>query len=318
MGTFLEAFRTQAGSGQTLRFDRFVELALYHPELGYYRRPVVRVGTGPGTDFYTATNSAPVFGEMILAAIRQLLNGEDLARYTFVEIGAENPGGVLSGLTHPFGAARTVRVGELFAVEGRCVVFSNELFDAQPFRRFRVRAGAWRELGVKADTDGLVEVELTTALPDFLPAGAPDGYQLDAPTEAVNLAASIARRNWQGLFLACDYGKSWEELAHSTPIGTARAYRRHRQSNDLLAHPGEQDLTCHLCWDWLAQALKAKGFAEPIVESQEAFFVHHAGSYIEAVTSEEAARFSEKKLSLLQLLHPSHLGRKFQVLHAIR
>lgn len=146
MGTFLEAFRSQAGPGRTLRFDRFVELALYHPELGYYRRQRQRVGTGPDTDFYTASHSAPVFGEIILAAIGQLLNGEDLSRYTFVEIGAEIPGGVLAGIAHPFGAARTVRVGELFAVEGRCVVFSNELFDAQPFRRFRVRGelgGNW-------------------------------------------------------------------------------------------------------------------------------------------------------------------------------
>jgi SAM-dependent MidA family methyltransferase len=164
----------------------------------------------------------------------------------------------------------------------------------------------------------LTEVELTAALPDFLPPDAPEGYHLDAPTEAVSLATAIARRNWQGLFLACDYGKSWAELAHGTPLGTARAYRRHRQSNDLLAYPGEQDLTCHLCWDWLAQALKAEGFAEPVLESQEAFFVHHAGRYIEEVTGQEAARFSEKKLSLLQLLHPSNLGRKFQVLHAIR
>ena len=318
MGTFLEALRSQAGAGRTLRFDRFVELALYHPELGYYRRPRPRVGTGPDTDFYTASTSGPVFGEMILAAIAQLLNGEDLSRYTFVEIGAETPGGILAGIAHPFGAARTVRVGELFAVEGRCVVFSNELFDAQPFRRFRVRGGAWRELGVRAGPDALDEVELTTALPDFLPPGAPEGYQLDAPTEAAALATSIARRNWQGLFLACDYGKSWDELAHFTPLGTARAYRRHRQSNDLLAHPGEQDLTCHLCWDWLIQALVAEGFGQPVLESQEAFFVLHAGKYIEEVTGQEAARFSEKKLSLLQLLHPSHLGRKFQVLHAIR
>jgi SAM-dependent MidA family methyltransferase len=318
MGTFLEAFRSLAGAGQTLRFDRFVELALYHPELGYYRRQRPRVGTGPGTDFYTASNSAPVFGEMILAAIAQLLNGEDLRRYTFVEIGAETPGGILAGVAHPFGAARTVRVGELFAVEGRCVVFSNELFDAQPFRRFRVRGGAWRELGVRAGAEALEEVELSTALPDFLPAGAPEGYHLDAPTEAVTLAASIARRSWQGLFLACDYGKSWAELAHATPIGTARAYRRHRQSNDLLSNPGEQDLTCHLCWDWLIQALQAEGFAQPVVESQEAFFVLHAGRYIEEVTAQEATRFSEKKLSLLQLLHPSHLGRKFQILHAVR
>ena len=32
----------------------------------------------------------------------------------------------------------------------------------------------------------------------------------------------------------------------------------------------------------------------------------------------EATRVSPRKLALLQLLHPSHLGQKFQVLHARR
>ena len=318
MGSFLEAFRSQAGESGTLRFDRFVELALYHPDLGYYRRPRPRVGTGPGTDFYTAATSGPVFGEMILAAVSGLLGGQNLAAYTFVEVGAESAGGILAGLAHPFGAARTLRLGEPLAVEGLCVVFSNELFDAQPFRRFQVRNGSWRELGVKLGPGGLEEAELSTLLPDFLPGDAGEGYQLDAPTDAATLARTIAAGHWQGLFLACDYGKSWQELAYGTPSGTARAYRRHRQSNDLLANPGEQDLTSHVCWDWLIQALQDQGFSQTAVESQEAFFVRHAGAYIEQVAAQEAARFSARKQSLLQLLHPSHLGRKFQVLHGIR
>jgi len=318
MGSLLEAFRSQAGAGGALRFDRFVELALYHPEFGYYRRRSPRVGTGPGTDFYTATTSGPIFGEMILAAASDLLRGHDLATYTFVEVGAESSGGILAAVAHPFGAARTLRLGERLTVEGSCVVFSNELFDAQPFRRFRVRDGSWRELGVKIGPAGLEEAELSTLLPDFLPGDAGEGYQLDAPTEATTLASTLAAGDWQGLFLACDYGKSWQELAYGTPSGTARAYRRHRQSNDLLASPGDQDLTCHVCWDWLVQALQDHGFTQTAVESQEAFFVRHAASYIEAVTSQEAARFSARKQSLLQLLHPANLGRKFQVLYGIR
>ena len=82
--------------------------------------------------------------------------------------------------------------------------------------------------------------------------------------------------------------------------------------------PGERDLTCHVCWDWLADALARHGFAAPQVESQESFFVHHAADFLATATTAEAGRFSEKKLSLLQLLHPSHLGQKFQTLHAWR
>ena len=127
--------------------------------------------------------------------------------------------------------------------------------------------------------------QLPVTAPVELPATAPEGYVIDAPLAAVALAREIAAESWSGLFIACDYGKSWQELTESCPAGTARAYHQHTQSNDLLARPGEQDLTCHVCWDWLAAALASQGFVSPTVESQEAFFVHHAAGYIAATTA---------------------------------
>jgi len=195
------------------------------------------------------------------------------------------------------------------------VIFSNELLDAQPCRRFVARAGAWREFGVGLRRGLLTAVELDAVDPPPLPPSAPDGFVFDAPLAAVALLDQISAQPWTGLFVACDYGKTWAELA-ATPGGTLRAYHRHRQSNDLLARPGEQDLTCHVCWDWLTAALVRRGFPAPVVESQESFFIHHAGARIAAAA--EAPRLSPKKLALMQLLHPAHLGQKFQVLHARR
>ncbi len=315
---FLAAFHARAGAARVLPFDAFMDLALYHPSLGYYRQPRARVGYGRGTDFFTASTSGPVFGELLVAAVVQLLAGRDPRGFTFVEIGAEPTGSVMHGVTHPFGAVRTVGVGEDLRLSGPCVVFSNELFDAQPCRRFRRREGTWRELGVAATPDGLAEVEVDGSAPAFLPVDSPDGYVIDAALAAAELAGRIAAEPWTGLFLALDYGKSWQELAEVTPAGTARAYFRHTQGNDLLSQPGEQDLTCHVCWDWLVERLSQAGFTSPAVESQEAFFIRHANAYLAAVTAAEAGRFSPKKLSLQQLLHPAHLGQKFQALHATR
>jgi SAM-dependent MidA family methyltransferase len=317
---FREVFRHHADADHAMSFAQFMDLALYHPAVGYYRRDAARVGYTPGTDFFTASTSGPLFGELIAAACVTLLGRERAPRdYTFVEIGAESDGGVLAGVPHPFGEARTIRVGEPVAPAGNCVVFSNELFDAQPCRRFVFRDGLWREFGVALRGEALVEIETQIASPvTFLPSTAPEGYFFDAPAAATTLLSQIAAQPWNGLFVACDYGKSFRELAEATPAGTARAYFRHTQSNDLLARPGEQDLTCHVCWDWLSDALARAGFAAPTVESQEAFFIHHASDFIAATTATEAARFSQRKLSLLQLLHPAHLGQKFQVLHALR
>jgi len=316
---FAAAFLARSGGSGVLTFANFMALALYHPELGYYRQARPRVGYGQGTDFYTASSSGTVFGEMVAAACVTLLGGEAQAReHAFVEIGAEPGGGVLAGVTHPFASARTVRVGEALEISGRCVVFSNELFDAQPLRRFVRRGAMWRELGVSLRADTLQEIELSEVSAPWLPTEAVEGYLFDAPRAAAELAAGLAAQAWQGLFVAFDYGKSFNELATATPAGTARAYFQHTQSNDLLARPGEQDLTGHVCWDWLADALNGAGVTGSPVESQESFFIHHAGEFLAKAMATEAAKLSPRKLALLQLLHPSHLGQKFQVLHGLR
>ncbi len=296
-----------------------MDLALYHAELGYYRQARKRVGYGRDTDFYTASTSGAVFGEMVAASCVTLLGGEEHAReHAFVEVGAEPDGGILAGVAHPFASVRTVRVGEALQLSGRCVVFSNELFDAQPFRRFVKRGAVWKELGVALGADGLREVELDEVSAPWLPEIANEGYHFDAPRAAVDLAAGIVTQPWRGLFVAFDYGKSLAEISSATPAGTVRAYFQHTQSNELLARPGEQDLTGHVCWDWLSEALGGAGFTRMAVESQEAFFIHHAGPFLAQAMAAEATRMSQRKLALLQLLHPSHMGQKFQVLHGLR
>ena len=325
---FLTAFRSSAGTDGVMTFAEFMALALYDGRVGYYRRERQRVGRAPGTDFFTAETAGKFFGEIVVAACVTLLGGEkEAARHEFVEIGAEpahsahggENGGALAGVAHPFAQVRVVRVGEPTVLAGPCVVFSNELFDAQPLRRFVRRGGAWRELGVALHGTTLGEVELGLVTEPWLPTAAPEGYIFDAPRAAARLVADIAAQPWHGLFVACDYGKTFAALAHESPVGTARAYHRHTQSNDLLARPGEQDLTGHVCWDWLADALIAHNFTAADVETQEAFFVRHAAGWLERVFAAEARDpLSPRKRALMQLLHPAQMGQKFQVLHARR
>jgi SAM-dependent MidA family methyltransferase len=300
-------------------FGDFMDVALYEPKVGYYTRDTVRVGYGAGTDFLTATTSGPLFGKLVSAACVHLLGDVDPGQYQFVEIGAERGAGILDGVDHPFHSARTVGVGNVASIRGHSIVFSNELFDAQPFRRFRKAAEGWKELGVSLVGEVLSEVELEVAHPAIpFPDDAPPGYTIDAPLAAADLARSIASQPWTGLFLAFDYGKTWEELAYATLPGTARGYRHHVQNNDLLAFAGDQDLTCHICWDWIGDAIAGVGFLHPKVESQEAFFIRHSGAFIEALMAAEGARMSRDKLSLMQLLHPAHMGQKFQAMWALR
>jgi SAM-dependent MidA family methyltransferase len=320
---FLAVFRAHADQRGRMSFATFMDLALYHPGVGYYRRPGVRVGRGPGTDFYTASTSSPVFGELVASACATLLESaqRNPRQHRFIELGTE-PGsdGVLAGVDHSFANVSCVRLADPIALAGECVVFSNELFDAQPFVRTVFRGGRWIELGVELRGDALVEVELDSPPPVAAPSAASsrEDYRFDQPIAAASLAERIAAQSWRGLFVAFDYGKTFRELVENTPAGTARAYFQHTQSNDLVARPGEQDLTCHICWDWIADALRRHGFREPALSFQEAFLIRHAGPRIAAISAAEARQLSPRKLALMQLLHPSQMGHKFQVMHALR
>ena len=321
---FFEIFATEPNAATGVPFARYMELAMYHPTAGYYTRDFKRVGRDAKADFFTATTFSPVFGELVVAAACQLLAPDAPQAYTFVEVAAEPGAGILRDLRHPFAAYRTISYGQPFVIPERSVVFSNELFDAQPFHRVVGRGGQWRELGVALHGRHLREVELPEFSPelaawaDRLPPTAEENYHLDLPLRIVPLLARLTRPAWTGLFLAFDYGRHWPELAENMPAGSARTYYRQKMGNDLLNRPGKQDITCHICWDWLEDGLARDGFGEPLVESQESFFMHYAVDTLAAITKAEAGTLSLRKRMLQQLLHPAHMGQKFQALHALR
>lgn len=307
-----------------MTFARFMEIVLYHPQAGYYIRNRRRTGRS-GADFLTASSLGTLFGESVAAAACALVAPDDPRELTFVEIGAEPGAPALSpAAASPFDACRTIGVTGPLQIPFRSIVFSNELFDAQTFHRVVRREGSWREIGVAIGDGGLAEVELARLSEpvarrvEDLPAAAPDGYRIDLPLGSVDLLRRITGQRWNGLFLAFDYGRSWKELCTEYPDGTARAYSAHRQGRDLLANPGDQDLTCHVCWDWLADGLRESGFRDIRLESQEAFFTRRASEFLAATLAAEASRFSPRKQELMQLLHPAHMGQKFQVLSALR
>ncbi len=321
---FLEIMGAEPGVAEGVPFARFMELAMYHPTAGYYTRDFRRVGRDRKADFYTATSFNPVFGELVVAATVKLLAPARAGDFHFVEIGAEPGGGVLRDIAHEFASYRTIRLGEPLTVSGPVVLFSNELFDAQPFHRVVWRRGAWRELGVALRDGKLTEVERPAFCPelaaeqDRLPKTSAEGYHLDLPLRCRPLLERIVGQPWTGLFLAFDYGRSWRELAEEMPSGTARTYFRQKMGDDLLNRPGEQDLTCHICWDWLEDGLVRSGFNEPVVESQESFFARHAAEALARMMTAEAHGLSPRKRMLMHLLHPAHMGQKFQALHALR
>ncbi len=321
-----QALEDASDSNRLLGFNHFVEIALYHPEFGYYQTSRERVGRSSQSDFFTASSLKGTFAPILVEAAIGLLENSGFTpeNTAWVEIGAEPGSALLDGTEAPFQSTQSIRVNEPLSLKGDLVVFSNELFDAQPFHSVIFREGAWKERMVEVGDSGIRIIEESTISPEIvpliaqLPNLAPEGYIVDLPTGSLNLMDKIIQQPWKGAFIAFDYGKTWRALTHDTPQGTARAYRRHQQNPNLLEYIGQQDLTCHVCWDWLETALGKNRFRSVELESQESFVLNRAPDFVKGVFESDTGIGGPMKGALRQLIHPSLMGQKFQSLSAVR
>ena len=164
-----------------MRFDRFMEMALYQPGLGYYVRSSGPLVVGRSGDFYTSVSVGPLFGRLLVKQFFQMWQAMGKpSRFWLIEQGAhdgqlardillwcrtETPdffAAIWYGIVHPSGKAeikpREVQEAEqiagltwfqdwdaVTAVSPSGVFFSNELVDAFPVRAIVCRNGAWLE-----------------------------------------------------------------------------------------------------------------------------------------------------------------------------
>lgn len=320
----ISKFAAQAEIENPFSFREYSRIALFDPDYGYYCRKLERVGRHAHADFFTASSLGSVFGQLVVAAIEKLLPTAQLADYTLVEIGTEPGKDAFELLDLPFQAKVNIPLGQPLRLPTKAIVFANELLDAQPFHRLCFQGGQWHEIGVAYNNGALQETPLpqpsVALLPllETLPTHMPEGYHLDISLDAELLLGAIASQPWSGLLLMMDYGKYWDELIQVCPQGTARGYYQHQQQTDLLAHPGQQDLTCHVCWDRLEHELIAAHMDIVQIQRQESFFMHHSQSAIQQIIENQPKQFDSARQALMQLLHPTHMGHAFQALWATR
>ncbi len=309
-----------------ISYRDYIELVLYADGCGYYTRDRERVGRSPDRDFYTAESLGKVFARLVTTAAHDLLGADTAARSTFIEIAAEPGTELLSRAPeHSFADSRVIRQGDPICADGPVVIFANEWLDALPFHRLIFSEGQWRERGVCLNSEQhLEEVLLDTFSPEVaaiserLPEQALEGYELDLPLAAETALADLLAQDWTGMILFFDYGKTWQALSTDCPMGTARTFQQHTQANDLLDQPGKKDITCDVCWDPLADILTEKGLQSVTLETQESFLVQRAQRAAESIISGTAGAFSPDRQTLMELIHPAHMGRRFQVLWGLR
>lgn len=327
-----------AAAGGRITFAEYMDLALYHPEYGYYSAGVVALGRGG--DFTTSPEVDPAFGALLATFVarcdaaldypphfllaehgagsgrlmRDLLDAiraTDLGLYSRLDPIIVERSHALRARQESLlaEAGHATRVRWAARVAGTGLVFSNELLDAFPVHRVVMVEGELCEIYVAVDADGnLVEERGPLSRPRLAayfadagltpPPGQPCEVNLAAPTWIQAVAAGLER----GFVLTIDYGDSAARLySPLRPEGTLLCYSNGRVTADPFAAPGAQDMTAHVDFTALERAGAAAGLETVATTRQMEFLVGLGmGERIAAVSQDLPASSTARQDRLAQ------------------
>lgn len=281
--------------------ERFMALALGHPQHGYY---ITRDPFGASGDFTTAPEISQMFGELIglwAAEVWRLLGSPPSLR--LVELGPGR-GSLMADFLRAaqvvpeFASALDIHLVETSPVlreaqrqkltgianpvswhvdlgnvpEGPAIFVANEFFDALPVRHYVQTPVGWRERLICIDQQDGFAFTLANEPERLIRTPAPQGTVLELGLVGQRVATSLA--SWLtrhgGAALIIDYGHAESGLGE-----TLQAVRAH-QFVSPFADPGEADLTAHVDFAALARAGRDEGVRTfgPVTQAD---FLHQLG-----------------------------------------
>ena len=205
------------------------------------------------------------------------------------------------------------------------IILSNELLDAFPVRRLGWNAPnqKWFEWGVAASGRKFVWTKIEKRegrLPSFLSHFTaslrnvlPDNFTVEIHPAAENWWRQAARSLNAGKLITADYGLTDDEIfLPSRKNGTLRAFFRHHFADDILANPGQQDLTAHVNFSRLQEIGEAAGLKTDFFSTQAKFLTRILE---DTLKEKKFAEWTSTRARQFQTLtHPEHLGCAFRVL----
>ena len=276
---------------------------------------IVEVGGGTGQ-----------FAEAVLQALQQRFPDVFSATHYFIDEASVHSRSRAQQRLAGFGTqVQFQSLAELDALEPG-IIFSNELLDAFPVNRVTLQADKLREFYVGVNEGGSFEWIIGEPSTERLSRHfASLGIELEEGQIAeVNLDVedwikSSSERIRSGYLIAVDYGAEASVLY--CPVehreGTLRAFQRHQFANDVLASPGEQDITSSVDWT-LVKMIGARSAFEVVTFERQDRFLLDAGLLDEMeLRIAETPRESERlrlRTSAREMILPGGLAESFQVL----
>ena len=339
--------------GGAIPFRRFMELALYHPEYGYYGSGRARVGKEG--DFFTSVSVGRIYGRLLASVCREVWERLDRPEaFTIVEQGANDGSmatdilGALAEAGDSFNQAVRLIIVEPFPVNSdrqkqklagftnvtwvpsleelptfTGIHLSNELLDAFPVDSLRWNGTAWEEECVACHDGSLVwttrpikDTELH-AEASKLPNHLTKGFRAEINRAMNPWLTTLHKRLARGVVLTVDYGQAGEDrYAPHRADGTLLAFKKHERFNDPLGEPGVRDITAQVDFTALARSSREVGFEILGYSDQHHFLIGAAEPWLRSLGDfTEKSDAAKSDLRALQaLLNPGSMGMQFKAI----
>jgi SAM-dependent MidA family methyltransferase len=351
MTALLRHIQDAIRAGGPLSVGAYMRLVLTERDDSYYRN---RDPIGAGGDFVTAPEVSQIFGELIGLWCADIWRQLGMPRrFALVELGPGRgtlmrdalraarivPGILEAACVELVEASAVLRDKQRDALRNAgagglawrddfgsvtaglpAIVIANEFFDALPVRQF-VRTGrGWQERCVGLDSDGGLLFGLAPDAVDerLVPVAVRDaapGAIVELSPARAQLGALIGERIAQdgGALLAIDYGFAGPALGDTFQAIKAHAFA------DVLAQPGAADLTSHVDFTALGDAVAAAGARVLPVATQGAFLRALGG--FERLTAlkrgADTAQSETLERGFRRLTGDEAMGSLFKVLGAV-
>lgn len=346
-----------AAAGGWLSFERYMEIVLYAPGLGYYSAGAPKMGSGG--DFTTAPEMSALFGACVARQCAQVLEqlpgasileigagsgrlavhilsrleslGRLPAHYWILEVSADlrdrQQRNLQHGAPHLLDRVRWLDAPPVDGFDG--VILANEVLDALPVARFLWRRAGTEELGVSLEAGELAWVyrcasqsmtEICAALAAAAADQWEDGYASEYCPRLKPWTRGVTEGLRAGAVLWFDYGLPRPQfyLAERNQ-GTLLCHFRQRAHDDPLLLPGLQDITAWVDFTALAEAGASAGFDLAGFTTQ-AYFL--AGLGIDAemrdAAADDARSFARLANQARQLMLPGEMGERFKAMAWLR
>ena len=350
LGLIVDLIRTRG----PITVAEFIDLALYHPTLGYYT--AARQRSGRAGDFFTSVDVGPLFGEMLAVQLDEMwrLAGAP-ARFDLVEAAAGNgrlARDVLDAarrdtpafyeaaalhLVERSAPARAAQHDTLGPHAGKLaasletipsgltgVIFANELLDALPVHLVVMRDDGLREMRVAEHAGALVTREgppSTPAIARYLERAGADlrpGWMAEVNLAAEAWVRDAARCLDRGFLIVIDYGHDAAELfSASHASGTLRTFGQHATHPGALAwldDPGGRDITAHVDLTGIRLTAEDAGLATLAALDQTYFLIGLGIAERLSHDTGDPVAAVRRRLAAKTLLVPGGMGSTHKVL----